>query len=122
MINPLNYTDAFILLQGIKQARAIFGKARKSKYLVWQVVEASGQSRSPLRCDPLSHTHVCPIAKIELHWNNDPKIATNVFELGLKLFSIDPEYVLQYLDFLIQTNNPNSVFLASSHKGITRQN
>lgn len=45
---------------------------------------------------------------MELHWNNEPKIATNVFELGLKTFSKDPEYVLQYLDFLIRSNNPNS--------------
>lgn len=45
---------------------------------------------------------------MELLWNNEPKIATNVFELGLKTFSKDPEYVLQYLDFLIRSNNPNS--------------
>ncbi|KAK4705927.1 cleavage stimulation factor subunit 3, partial [Phenoliferia sp. Uapishka_3] len=74
--------------EGIKQARGIFTRARKSPHLVWQVVEAS--------------------ATMELHWNNEPKIATNVFELGLKTFSKDPEYVLQYLDFLIRSNNPNN--------------
>lgn len=47
-------------------------------------------------------------ATIELLWNNEPKIATNIFELGLKSFSQDPEYILQYLDFLIRSNNPNS--------------
>ena len=45
---------------------------------------------------------------MEYHWNGDAKVATNVFELGLKTFSKDPEYVLQYLDFLMLTNNPNS--------------
>lgn len=57
---------------------------------------------------------------MEFFWNNDAKVATNVFELGLKTFSRDPDYVLQYLDYLIRTNNPNSesargpVFLALS--------
>ncbi|KAM0751817.1 Suf-domain-containing protein [Meredithblackwellia eburnea MCA 4105] len=74
--------------EGVKQARAIFTKARKSPHLLWQVVEAS--------------------ANMELHWNNEAKIATNVFELGLKSFAKDPEYVLQYLDFLIRSNNPNN--------------
>jgi len=46
---------------------------------------------------------------MEFFWNNDPKVATNVFELGLKTFSKEPEYVLQYLDYLIRTNNPNSM-------------
>ncbi|KAI5478156.1 mRNA 3'-end-processing protein RNA14 [Pseudohyphozyma bogoriensis] len=74
--------------EGVKMARQVFAKARKSKYMTWQVMEAS--------------------AKMELHWNNDAKVATNVFELGLKTFSKDPDYVLQYLDFLISTNNPNN--------------
>lgn len=50
---------------------------------------------------------------MEFFWNNDPKVATNVFELGLKTFSKEPEYVLQYLDYLIRTNNPNSTSLSS---------
>jgi cleavage stimulation factor subunit 3 len=32
--------------EGIKQARAVFAKARKSAYLPWQVIEASGASLS----------------------------------------------------------------------------
>ncbi|ORY53977.1 hypothetical protein BCR35DRAFT_310473 [Leucosporidium creatinivorum] len=74
--------------EGVKQARSVFTKARKSRHLAWQVVEAS--------------------ATMEFFWNNDPKVATNVFELGLKTFSKEPEYVLQYLDYLIRTNNPNN--------------
>lgn len=49
---------------------------------------------------------------MEFFWNNDPKVATNVFELGLKTFAKEPDYVLQYLDFLIRSNNPNSALLS----------
>lgn len=58
--------------------------------MVWQVYEAS--------------------ATMEFYWNNEPKIATNIFELGLKndIFAQDPDFILQYLEFLIQSNNPNS--------------
>lgn len=47
---------------------------------------------------------------MEFYWNNEPKIATNIFELGLKndIFAQDPDFILQYLDFLIRSNNPNS--------------
>ncbi|GAA5826113.1 hypothetical protein JCM11251_007169 [Rhodosporidiobolus azoricus] len=73
---------------GVKQARSIFLKARKSPHLSWQVVEAS--------------------ATMEMYWNSDVKVATNVFELGLKLFSTEADYVLRYLDFLLQQNNANN--------------
>lgn len=46
---------------------------------------------------------------MELYWNKDVKIATNVFELGLKTFGSEPEYVMQYLDFLIKSNNDSSM-------------
>lgn len=42
-------------LQGIKQARSVFTKARKSPFLAWQVYEASGASSSlssSPTCDP----------------------------------------------------------------------
>ncbi|GAA6030053.1 hypothetical protein JCM8097_009232 [Rhodosporidiobolus ruineniae] len=73
---------------GVKQARSVFLKARKSPHLAWQVVEAS--------------------ATMEMYWNSDVKVATNVFELGLKLFAADPAYVLRYLDFLLQQNSTNN--------------
>ncbi|GAA6008673.1 hypothetical protein JCM11491_003391 [Sporobolomyces phaffii] len=73
---------------GVKPARQVFTKARKSPHLTWQVIEAS--------------------ATMEMYWNEEPKVATNVFELGLKLFSKEPEYVLRYLEFLLQQNNANN--------------
>ena len=45
---------------------------------------------------------------IEYHWNKEAKVATNVFELGLKIFSEEPGYVVRYLDFLINTNDDTS--------------
>ncbi|KAM0792797.1 hypothetical protein ACM66B_002566 [Microbotryomycetes sp. NB124-2] len=74
--------------EGVKQARLVFTRARKSPTLTWQVIDAS--------------------AMMEYHWNSDAKVATNVYELGLKTFSKDPDYVLSYLDFLMLTNNPNN--------------
>lgn len=50
---------------------------------------------------------------MEMYWNSEPKVATNVFELGLKSFAKEPEYVLRYLDFLISQNNGNSAFFSA---------
>lgn len=50
------------------------------------------------------------LATLELYWNKDAKVATNVFEFGLKAFGSEPDYVIQYLDFLIKSNNDSSAF------------
>lgn len=55
---------------------------------------------------------------MEYFWNNDGKVATNVFELGLKTYAQEPEYVLQYLEHLIRTNNPNSAYFFGSLCGL----
>lgn len=47
---------------------------------------------------------------MEMYWNSEPKVATNVFELGLKMFGSEPDYILRYLDFLLLQNNANSAF------------
>lgn len=56
---------------------------------------------------------------MELYWNKDPKIATNVFELGLKTFGNEPEYVIQYLDFLIKSNNDSSTSPSPARAALT---
>jgi hypothetical protein len=38
-------------------------------------------------------------------------VATKIFELGLKVFSDNPDYVLRYLGFLISVNDENSLSL-----------
>ncbi|WWC69469.1 uncharacterized protein I206_103409 [Kwoniella pini CBS 10737] len=85
--------------EGIKAARAIFGKARKSPYLTWHVFEAS--------------------AMMEYHSNKDSAVAIRIFELGLKLFSEEVEYVIKYLQFLLSVNddtNARALFERSAIK------
>ncbi|KAG0148416.1 hypothetical protein CROQUDRAFT_654918 [Cronartium quercuum f. sp. fusiforme G11] len=74
--------------EGIKPARAVFTRARKSPYLTRHVFEAS--------------------AMMEYHWNKEASVATKVFDLGLKSFSEDVDYVLNYLDFLISLNDDSN--------------
>ncbi|KAK9897245.1 Suf-domain-containing protein [Cystobasidium minutum MCA 4210] len=79
--------------EGIQQARGVFSRARKWPHVGWQVFEAS--------------------AMLEMHWNKETKIATNVFEVGLKRFSDEVGFVKRYLDFLIMINddgNARAVF------------
>lgn len=54
------------------------------------------------------------LATLELYWNKDIKVAMNVFEFGLKAFGDNAEYVIQYLDFLIKSNNDSSAFSSIS--------
>lgn len=45
---------------------------------------------------------------LELHWNKEQKIATNVFEVGLKRFGDEIGFVVRYLDFLLAVNDDGS--------------
>jgi cleavage stimulation factor subunit 3 len=46
---------------------------------------------------------------MEYHSSDDKTIATKVFELGLKNYHDRADYVLHYLDFLIQINDQPSM-------------
>ena len=37
---------------------------------------------------------------LEFHANKEPKIAHNIFELGMKQFHSEPEFILHYAEFL----------------------
>ncbi|CAG8567643.1 14377_t:CDS:10, partial [Acaulospora colombiana] len=76
--------------EGIKAARAIFSRARKSRHCTYHVFVAS--------------------ALMEYHCSKDQSVAGKIFELGLKNYADNPEYVAQYLDFLIQLNDDNTLF------------
>jgi cleavage stimulation factor subunit 3 len=76
--------------QGIQPARSVFSRARKWPHVTWHVFEAS--------------------AMLEMHWNKETKIATNVFEVGLKRFSEEVGFVKRYLDFLIMVNDDGSEY------------
>jgi cleavage stimulation factor subunit 3 len=45
---------------------------------------------------------------MEYHNSDDKAIATKVFELGVKAYQDKSEYVIHYLNFLIQINDEPS--------------
>ena len=47
---------------------------------------------------------------MEYYNSKEPIVAGKIFELGLKSFGDDADFVEQYLDFLIQLNDDNSKF------------
>ncbi|KAG6552890.1 hypothetical protein Mapa_005545 [Marchantia paleacea] len=75
--------------EGVEAARKIFLEARKSPGCTYHVYVAS--------------------ATMELCVDKDPKVARNIFELGLKKYSHEPAYVLEYADFLCRMNDDRNV-------------
>ncbi|KAI8071752.1 hypothetical protein BC940DRAFT_293627 [Gongronella butleri] len=75
-------------VEGIKAARGIFSRARKSPYRTFHVFIAS--------------------ALMEYHNSKDAVVAGKIFGLAAKSFGDDPDFVCQYLDFLIQMNDDNN--------------
>ncbi len=74
--------------EGIRAARGVFSRARKSPHCTWQIFEAS--------------------ALMEYHCSKDAVVATKVFELALKTFGHDEAFVVRYLDFLISMNDDSN--------------
>ncbi|XP_018329135.1 protein suppressor of forked isoform X2 [Agrilus planipennis] len=74
--------------EGIKSARNVFKRARedvRSKY----------------------HVFVCA-ALMEYYCSKDKNIAFRIFELGLKKFSDNPDYITCYIDYLSHLNEDNN--------------
>jgi len=70
--------------EGIKSARTVFKRARE---------------------DTRSRFHVFVAAALmEYYCSKDKNIAFRIFELGLKKFSDNPEYILCYVDYLSHLN------------------
>jgi cleavage stimulation factor subunit 3 len=78
--------------EGLKAARLVFGKARKSPNPTWHIFEAS--------------------ALMEYHSNKDQAVAVRIFEFGLKLFSEDVHFVMSYLNFLLSINDDTSELMS----------
>uniref|UniRef100_A0A7S2R7B3 Suppressor of forked domain-containing protein n=1 Tax=Mucochytrium quahogii TaxID=96639 RepID=A0A7S2R7B3_9STRA len=76
-------------VSGIMGARAVFRRARQCN-----------------KCDSSIFTAA---ANIEFHCNKDPRVARNVYELGMKRFSSDISFVLHYIRFLEHLNNDNDL-------------
>lgn len=70
--------------EGIKSARIVFKRAREDA-----------------RCE--HHVYVAA-ALMEYYCTKDKNIAFRIFELGLKKFSDNPEYILCYIDYLSHLN------------------
>ncbi|KAF8164707.1 hypothetical protein B0H34DRAFT_793176 [Crassisporium funariophilum] len=74
--------------EGVKANRAIFLRARKDRWIPWEVYEAG--------------------ALMEYHCSDDKSVASRIFERGLDTFGDEIEYVLRYLGFLISINDENN--------------
>lgn len=85
-------------MEGITQARHVFSECRKLPYSTFQIYIAS--------------------ATMELR-NDKPDIATKIFEIGLKRFSLNAEYIEEYIDFLIRINDDTNA-RALFEKSITK--
>jgi cleavage stimulation factor subunit 3 len=95
--------------EGLKPARNVFGKARKDKWISWEIYEAAGLElcyRSPA----VLLRRVLHTASMEYHFTKATDVATRIYETGLKLFGEDAEYVIRYLKFLISINDENSTY------------
>nr|XP_047143845.1 cleavage stimulation factor subunit 3 isoform X1 [Hydra vulgaris] len=74
--------------EGISESRAVFKKARE---------------------DPRSKHHVFICASLIEHYcNKDPKVASNIFELGLKKYADNEDYLKAYIDYKIAQNDDNN--------------
>lgn len=70
--------------EGIKSARTVFKRARE---------------------DPRCKHHVYVAAALmEYYCTKDKNIAFRIFELGLKKFGDNPDYILCYIDYLSHLN------------------
>lgn len=74
--------------EGIKSARQIFKRSRQDP-----------------RCT--SHVYVAA-ALMEYYCTKDPNIAFKIFDLGLKRFKHQSDYLLSYVEFLAQLNEDNN--------------
>ncbi|KAG1091487.1 hypothetical protein G6F42_019418 [Rhizopus arrhizus] len=84
----INYMRFARRTDGIKSARALFSRARRANNCTYHVYVSD--------------------ALMEYHNSKDAVIAGKVFSLGQKFFADDPDFVCEYLDFLIEMNDDNN--------------
>lgn len=82
--------------EGIKSARTVFKRAREDQ-----------------RCR--HHVYVAA-ALMEYYCTKDKNIAFRIFELGLKKFADNPEYILCYIDYLSHLNGMNIGLIHAKQK------
>nr|XP_002126480.1 cleavage stimulation factor subunit 3 [Ciona intestinalis] len=74
--------------EGIKAARLVFKKAREDTRIRFHVFVAA--------------------ALMEYYCTKDKQIAFKIFELGLKRFGHEPDYLLAYIDYMSHLNEDNN--------------
>ncbi|GIY24116.1 cleavage stimulation factor subunit 3 [Caerostris extrusa] len=74
--------------EGIKAARAIFRKTRENTKAKYHVFVAA--------------------AWMEYYCSKDKTVAFKIFELGLKKYADNPDYILSYIDYLSHLNDDNN--------------
>jgi len=103
--------------EGVKPLRGIFGKARRDRWIPWEIYEASGLFLSLLFLSFNNQPFFIIVALMEYHCSDDKSVASRIFEKGLDYFGDEIDYVLRYLSLLISTvNDENSKPLSRSLK------
>ena len=92
--------------EGVESLRGIFFKARKDRFIPWEVYEASGMCFFFVL--PLRNNLFFSVALMEYHCSDDRAVASRIFERGLNFFGDEIDYVLRYLGFLISINDESS--------------
>lgn len=91
-------TTALSHIQYIRFLRRTEGVEAARKYFV--------DARSSPNCT--YHVYVA-YATIVFCLDKDPKMAHNIFEAGLKQFMHEPDYILEYVDFLYRLNDDRNI-------------
>lgn len=97
--------------EGATAARAVFKKAREDPKTGYRELLLSLPSLSQkwVKNWQLDFPDVYVAAALmEFYCTKEPKVAVNIFELGMKKFKTSPEFILQYLDFLSHLNDTNN--------------
>lgn len=94
----ISYMTAVKRMEGISQARQVFSECRKLAYSTYHIYLAS--------------------ASMELR-NDKPDIATKIFEIGLKRFGQNADYIGEYIQFLIRINDDTNA-RALFEKSVTK--
>jgi cleavage stimulation factor subunit 3 len=98
--------------------RATFKEIRSDKWVCWQVFEAAGKSHLYGFFDFVTKP-TSLLALLEHQINPQADVASKIFELGLRFFAHDVDYVVRYLNFLISRADEGSKWFRRLLVGIS---
>ncbi|KAF7318018.1 CFIA complex component [Mycena chlorophos] len=94
----INYMRFARRAQGPKAGRDVFGKARRDEFTGWEVFESAA----------LTEYRYSRNDSKEKKENDGKDVAARIFEMGMKKYAEDPQYVLSHLSFLLTINDENN--------------